>query len=84
MTECDGQIEQSLAKLPDRSAGAKLQPKVKKCHRKPNTVQFEATEPVFRAMGVDLTASRGSRPPLCTRLTFRLSAFEGIVYVAIT
>jgi len=59
VTECDAQIEQSLAKLPDRSAGAKLQPKVKKCHRKPNTLRFEATEPVFRAMGVDLTAIDG-------------------------
>ena len=26
-------------KLPDRSAGVKLQPKVKKCHRKPNTLR---------------------------------------------
>src|SRR5271157_1646869 len=59
VTECDAQIEQSLAKLPDRSAGAKLQPKVKKCHRKPNTLRFEAIEPVFRAMGVDLTAIEG-------------------------
>ncbi len=59
VTECDGQIEQALAKLPDRSAGAKLQPKVKKCHRKPNTLRFEATEPVFRAMGLDLTAMEG-------------------------
>jgi transposase len=32
---------------------------VKKCHRKPNTLRFEATEPVFRAMGVDLTAIEG-------------------------
>jgi len=59
VTECDAQIEQSLAKLPDRSAGVKLQPKVKKCHRKPNTLRFEAIEPVFRAMGVDLTAIEG-------------------------
>src|SRR5208337_3787578 len=40
VTECDAQIEQSLAKLPDRSAGAKLPRKVKKCHRKQNTLRF--------------------------------------------
>ena len=39
VTACDAKIEQLLAKL-DRSAGAKLQPKVKKCHRKPNTLRF--------------------------------------------
>lgn len=59
VTQCDTQIEQALAKLPDRSAGAKLPPKVKKCNRKPNTLRFEATKPVFRALGVDLTAIEG-------------------------
>lgn len=63
VTECDGQIEQTLARLPDRSAGAKPQRKVRKSGRKPNNLRFDGTEPVFRALGVDLTAIEGIEAP---------------------
>jgi len=63
VTECDGQIEQALARLPDRSAGAKPQRKVRKSGRKPNNLRFDGTEPVFRALGVDLTAIEGIEAP---------------------
>jgi hypothetical protein len=59
VTECDGQIEEALAKLPDRSAGAKLQRKSQAGGRKPNNPRFDGTKPVFRAFGVDLTAIEG-------------------------
>jgi transposase len=59
VTECDGHIEQMLAKLPDRSAGAKPPRKVRKSSRKPNDLRFDGTIPVFRALGVDLTAIEG-------------------------
>ena len=58
VTECDRQIEQALARLPDQSAGAKPQPKRYRS-RKPNHMRFDGTHPVFRAMGVDLTAIEG-------------------------
>ena len=59
VTECDRRIEQALARLPDRSAGAKPEPKVWTRGRKPNNLRFDGTDPVFRALGVDLTAIEG-------------------------
>jgi transposase len=59
VTECDQRIEQALARLPDRSAGAKPERKVRKSGRKPNNLRFDGTHPVFRALGVDLTAIEG-------------------------
>ncbi len=43
VTECDKQIEQTLAKLPDPSAGTKPQRKVRKSSRKPNNLRFDGT-----------------------------------------
>jgi transposase len=63
VTECDQRIEQTLAKLPDRSAGEKLKPKSRKRGRKPNDLRFEGNNAVFRALGVDLTAIEGIELP---------------------
>ncbi len=63
VTECDQQIEQALARLPDRSAGAKPQPKQSTRGRKPNNLRFDGSELVFRALGVDLTAIEGIEVP---------------------
>jgi transposase len=62
VTECDRQIEQALARLPDRSAGAKPQRKRQR-GPKPNNLRFDGTHPVFRALGVDLTAIEGIEVP---------------------
>jgi transposase len=59
VTECDHRIEQALARIPDRSAGAKLERKPSTRGRKPNNPRFDGAQPVFRAMGVDLTAIEG-------------------------
>ena len=60
---CDQRIEQALARLPDRSAGAKLQPKQSTRGRKPNKLRFDGTQLVLRALGVDLTAIEGIEVP---------------------
>jgi transposase len=59
VTECDQRIEEALGKLPDRSAGARLEPKQSTRGRKPNNLRFDGTKSVFRAFGVDLTAIEG-------------------------
>ena len=59
ITECDQQIEAELAKFPNR-AGEKTQTvKPRKRGRKSNDVRFEATGPLFQALGVDLTLIEG-------------------------
>lgn len=63
VAECDQRIEQALARLPDRSAGAKLQPKQSTRGRKPNNLRFDGTQLVLRALGVDLTAIEGIEVP---------------------
>ena len=57
--ECDRRIEQAVARLPDRSAGDALQRKLPTRGRKPNDLRFDGANPVFRALGVDLTAIEG-------------------------
>lgn len=59
VTECDRKIEQAVARIPDRSAGAKPEPRPQGGGRKPNDLRFDATAPLFRATGVDLTAIEG-------------------------
>jgi transposase len=59
VTECDQRIELALARVPDRTAGAKLERKPSTRGRKPNNPRFDGAQPVFRAMGVDLTAIEG-------------------------
>ena len=56
---CDHQIEAELAKLPDRVEGKAFEAKPRKRGRKPNDVRFEATGPLFRALGVDRTEIEG-------------------------
>jgi transposase len=59
ITECDQQIEAELAKFANR-AGEKTRtgkPRTRGC--KNNDVRFEATGPLFQALGVDLTKIQG-------------------------
>jgi transposase len=63
VTECDRRIEQAVTRLPDRSAGATLPARPRGRGRKPNDLRFEGTAPVFRAVGVDLTAIEGIDVP---------------------
>lgn len=57
--ECDVQIAAELAGLPDRSEGRAFGTKPRKRGRKRNESHFEATGPLFRALGVDLTEIEG-------------------------
>jgi transposase len=59
MAECDQQIETELAKLPNRAADKPFARKPRNGGRKQNTLTFEAGEPLFKALGVDLTESEG-------------------------
>ncbi len=59
ITECDQQIAAELAKLPDRAGGKTFDVKPRKRGRKSHDVRFEATGPLFRALGVDLTLIDG-------------------------
>jgi hypothetical protein len=52
-----------MAKAAKAAKGAKPQRKVRKSGRKPNNLRFDGTEPVFRALGVDLTAIEGIEAP---------------------
>jgi transposase len=59
ITECDKQIEAELAKFPNRAGDKKRTVKPRKHGRKPNDVRFNATGPLFQALGVDLTLIEG-------------------------
>jgi transposase len=59
MTACDQQIDAELAKLPDRAGDKPFTPKRRNGGRKPNNLTFAAGEPLFRALGVDLTDIEG-------------------------
>ena len=59
ITECDQRVEEELARLPNRAADKPFQPRPRRCGRKNNDVRFEATEPLFKALGVDLTLIDG-------------------------
>ncbi len=59
MVECDEMIAAELAKLPNRAGDKPFQPKPRKGGRKPNTLTFEASGPLFKALGVDLTEIEG-------------------------
>ena len=59
ITECDQRVEAELANFPNR-AGAKTRTvRPRKRGRKSNDVRFEATGPLFKALGVDLTLIDG-------------------------
>jgi transposase len=59
ITECDQRVEEELARLPNRAADKPFQPRPRRCGRKNNDVRFQATEPLFKALGVDLTLIDG-------------------------
>jgi transposase len=63
VSECDRRIEQTVTGLPDRSTAAPPPERPRGRGRKPNDLRFEGTEPVFRALGVDLTAIEGIDVP---------------------
>ena len=59
ITACDQVIEAELAKLPNRAGDKAFQRKPRNGGRKPNNLTFEAGEPLFKALGVDLTDIEG-------------------------
>jgi transposase len=63
VTQCDQQIEQALALLPDRSASEELPRKDSRPSRRQNSLRFDGTQLLFRALGVDLTAIEGIEVP---------------------
>jgi transposase len=59
IAQCDAAIQAELAKLPDRSGDKPFTAKPRRCGRKPNDLSFDACTPLFKALGVDLTAIEG-------------------------
>ncbi len=59
ITECDRQISAELAQLPNRAGDKPFQPRKRGRGYKSNDIRFEATEPLFKALGVDLTLIDG-------------------------
>ena len=59
ITECDQQIQAELAKFANRAGEKTRTGKPRKRGRKSNDVRFEATGPLFQALGVDLTLIEG-------------------------
>lgn len=59
ITECDQQISAELARLPNRAGDKPLQPRRRGRGYKSNDIRFDATEPLFKALGVDLTLIDG-------------------------
>jgi transposase len=57
--QCDAMMAAELAKLPNRAGDKPFAPKPRKGGRKQNTLTFEACEPLFQALGVDLTEIEG-------------------------
>jgi transposase len=59
ITECDEQIQVELLKFPNRAGQKTRIAKPRTRGRKSNDVRFEATGPLFQALGVDLTLIDG-------------------------
>jgi transposase len=59
ITECDQQVQAELATFANRAAEKTHSGKQRKRGRKSNDVRFDATGPLFRALGVDLTLIEG-------------------------
>ena len=59
ITECDQQVQAELTKFANRAGEKTRTGKPRKTGRKSNDVRFEATGPLFRALGVDLTLIEG-------------------------
>jgi transposase len=59
ISECDEQVETELTNFPNRAGEKTHSLKPRKRGRKSNDVRFEATGPLFKALGVDLTLIEG-------------------------
>ena len=59
LAACDQQIEAVLKQLPDRSGTKEVPHKPRQRGRKKNDLHFAALPPLFKAVGVDLTAIEG-------------------------
>lgn len=59
IADCDERIAAELAQLPDRAGDKPFTAKPRKGGRKANNLHFAAGEPLFRALGVDLTEIEG-------------------------
>jgi hypothetical protein len=59
IAQCDQVIQAELAKLPDHAGAKRFTAKPRRCGRKPNDLSFDACEPLFKALGVDLTEVDG-------------------------
>jgi len=59
ITECDQQVQAELAKFSNRAGEKTRTAKSRTRGRKSNDVRFEATGPLFQALGVDLTLIEG-------------------------
>jgi transposase len=59
IAQCDAMIQAELANLPNRSGDKCFKPTPPRCGRKPNDLNFDACEPLFQALGVDLTQIEG-------------------------
>jgi transposase len=59
ITECDQCVAQELAHLPNHATDKPFQARPRRNGRKNNDVHFNATEPLFKALGVDLTLIDG-------------------------
>jgi transposase len=57
--ECDEQIRVELERLPNRAGDKAFQPQKRQRGYKSNDVRFQANEPLFKALGVDLTLIDG-------------------------
>jgi transposase len=59
ITECDAQVEAELKRLPNQAGEKSRTAKPRKTGRKNNDVRFDAMDPLFKALGVDLTLIPG-------------------------
>jgi transposase len=59
ITECDQQIQAELAKFSNRAQGKTRAAKSRRRGRKGNDIRFDAADPLFLALGVDLTKIEG-------------------------
>ena len=59
ITECDQQVQAELARFPNRAGEKTRARKPRRRGRKSNDVRFDATGPLFQALGVDLTLIEG-------------------------
>jgi transposase len=59
IAQCDQKIAAELANLPNRAGDKPFERKPRNGGRKQNTLTFEASGPLFQALGVDLTEIEG-------------------------